>query len=77
MTTREELLTALTGSVIDDGLYVAEVTPQQAEAIAELVWPFLEKAWAEGVQDTANRNALPESETAQMLEENPYLKDGQ
>lgn len=48
MTTREELLTALTGSVIDDGLYVAEVTPQQAEEIAELVWPFLEKVWQEG-----------------------------
>lgn len=29
-------------------------------------------AWAEGVQDTANRNALPEAETAKMLEDNPY-----
>lgn len=32
----------------------------------------LADAWAEGVQNTANRNALPEAETAQMLEDNPY-----
>lgn len=68
MTTREELLTALTGSVIDDGLYVAEVTPQQAEEIAALVWPFLAEAWDQGVIYGHNT----EGRLIDKREANPY-----
>lgn len=33
---------------------------------------LMAEAWAEGVQDVSNLNALPEAETARMLDDNPY-----
>jgi hypothetical protein len=44
-----------------------------ARAALEAAAPdLMAQAWAEGVQDTANQNALPEAWTTQMLEDNPY-----